>query len=199
MAQDKKLNLTPQEHLPEFRVSQGDVGRELIAHIKNGPDAYEIPAGATVTFVGIKPSGLGFTITGTADAEDDGKVTFVTEATMDNEVGRILSEIRITDGNGLRIGTTNVMLIVERDPHPDDTTDGDAPALINEITALLEEITEQAEIAEAAADRAEQAAATAGYLFFYINDEGHLMMQRTSNTQVDFYLEAGHLYVEAIA
>lgn len=198
MAQDKRLNLIPQEHLPEFRVSQGDSGRQLIAHIKDGPDDYEIPDGATVKFVGTKPSGLGFTIIGAADRADAGRVTFVTETTMDNEVGRILSEIRITDENGLRIGTTNVMLIVERDPHPDDTTDGDAPALINEITALLEEITEQAQIAEDAADRAEQAAATAGYMFFYIDDRGYLMMERTSNTQVDFYLENGYLYVEAI-
>lgn len=199
MAQDKKINMIPQEHLPEFRVSQGDEGRELIAHIKNGPDAFAIPSGASVKFVGTKPSGLGFTIIGTADESETGKVTFVTEDTMDNEVGRILSEIRIEDETGYRVGTTNVMLIVERDPHPDDTTDGDAPALINEITALLEEVTKQAEKAETAADRAEQAAAEAGYMFFSINEDGHLIYQRTSNTQVDFYLENGHLFVEAIA
>lgn len=187
------------EHLPEFHVSQGDVGRVLTVHIKNGNEEYEIPTGATVTFVGTKPSGLGFTITGTVDSEDRSTVTFTSADTMDNEVGRILSEIRVTDSNGLRIGTTNVLLIVERDPHPDDTTDGDAPALVNEITALLEQITEQAEIAETAADRAEQAAATAGYMFFSIDENGHLIYQRTSNTQVDFYLEDGHLYVEAIA
>lgn len=197
--QDKRINLIPMEHLPEFHVSQGDVGRVLTVHIKNGNEEYEIPTGATVTFVGTKPSGLGFTITGTVDSEDRSTVTFTSADTMDNEVGRILSEIRVTDSNGLRIGTTNVLLIVERDPHPDDTTDGDAPALVNEITALLEQITGQAEIAETAADRAEQAAATAGYMFFYVNEDGHLIYQRTSNTQVDFYIENGHLYVEAIA
>jgi type IV secretory pathway VirB10-like protein len=53
--------------------------------------------------------------------------------------------------------------------------------------------------AEEAAEHAEQAASTAGYMFFYIDERGHLIYQRTSNTQVDFYLENGHLYVEAIA
>jgi len=52
--------------------------------------------------------------------------------------------------------------------------------------------------AETAAEHAEQAASTAGYMFFYIDARGHLIYQRTSNTQVDFYLENGHLYVEAI-
>ena len=48
------------------------------------------------------------------------------------------------------------------------------------------------------ADRAEQAAADAGYMFFYIDGNGDLIYQRTSNTQVDFYLDDGDLYVEAI-
>lgn len=52
--------------------------------------------------------------------------------------------------------------------------------------------------AEEWADRAEQASANAGYMFFYINDDGDLIYQRTPNTQVDFYLQDGDLYVEAI-
>ncbi len=59
--------------------------------------------------------------------------------------------------------------------------------------------------AEADADRAEQAAANAGYMFFHIDDDpesptyGHLIYERTSNTEVDFYISNGHLYVEAAA
>lgn len=49
--------------------------------------------------------------------------------------------------------------------------------------------------AEDAADRAEQAASIAGYMFFYIDERGHLIYQRTPNTQVNFYLRDGHLYV----
>ena len=48
------------------------------------------------------------------------------------------------------------------------------------------------------ADRAEQAAATSGYLWFYIED-GKLYMDRTANTQVDFFMLDGKLYVEEIA
>ena len=49
------------------------------------------------------------------------------------------------------------------------------------------------------ADKAEQAAGQAGYMFFYIDEHGHLIYERTSNVDVDFVLENGHLYVEAIA
>lgn len=49
------------------------------------------------------------------------------------------------------------------------------------------------------ADRAEQAAAQAGYMFFYIDEHGDLIYQRTPNTQVDFYLHDGDLYVRASA
>ena len=48
------------------------------------------------------------------------------------------------------------------------------------------------------ADRAEQAAAQSGYMYFYINDEGDLIYQRTSNVNVDFYLDNdGDLHVRA--
>jgi hypothetical protein len=52
--------------------------------------------------------------------------------------------------------------------------------------------------AHADADRAEQAAAQSGYMHFYINDEGDLIYQRTSNVNVDFYLDNdGDLHVRA--
>lgn len=247
MAQNVNVNIVPQSYLPEFRVSQGDVGRTMIATIldSNGA-AFDIPDDSTVTFVGTKPSGLGFTINCTYA---DNVVTFTSAETMDNEVGPIECEIRITDANENRIGTCNVSLIVERDPHPDDTTDGDVEPLINRITALLTEITEahadaMEDISEAkqnalnaiqadvdAADSyrlvsegyaagtqngtpvasgtyyennakyyselAEQTAATSGYMHFYINDNGYLILERTDNVVVTFTLSDGYLYVEA--
>lgn len=48
------------------------------------------------------------------------------------------------------------------------------------------------------ANRAEQAAANAGYMFFYIDENGDLIYQRTHNIQVDFRINDGDLYVEAI-
>lgn len=50
--------------------------------------------------------------------------------------------------------------------------------------------------AEAAAARAEQAAANAGYMFFHIDNNGHLIYERTDNVDVDFALSDGHLYME---
>ena len=58
--------------------------------------------------------------------------------------------------------------------------------------------TEQAQAALQSAERAEQSAAQAGYMFFYINDDGDLIYQRTSNVEVDFYLHDGDLYVRAV-
>ena len=62
-----------------------------------------------------------------------------------------------------------------------------------------EDAKDYADSAEASADKAEQASANAGYMFFHIDENGHLIYERTSNTEVDFYLFNGHLYVEAVA
>ena len=48
------------------------------------------------------------------------------------------------------------------------------------------------------ADRAEQAAQNAGYMFFDIDENGDLIYERTTNVDVDFVIEDGDLYVEAI-
>lgn len=49
--------------------------------------------------------------------------------------------------------------------------------------------------AEDAAERAEQSAAVAGYMFFHINEHGHLIYEHTVNVDVEFYLYNGHLIV----
>lgn len=143
-AQTEKVNIEPKSYLPVFRISQNDVGRTLKAHLVSDEGTIAIPAGATVTMAGIKPSGLGYTVTGTINGSD---VTFETDAVMTDEAGQIESEIRIVDGETL-IGTTNVVLNVEPNPHPDDTTDGQREPLVNEITALLDQITAQADRTE---------------------------------------------------
>ena len=142
--QTEKVNIEPKSYLPVFRVSQNDIGRTLKAHLISDDGEIAIPAGATVTMAGIKPSGLGYTVTGTINGSD---VTFETNATMTDEAGQIESEIRIVDGETL-IGTTNVVLNIEPNPHPDDTTDGQREPLVNEITALLNQITAQADRVE---------------------------------------------------
>ena len=142
--QTEKVNIEPKSYLPVFRISQNDVGRTLKAHLVSDEGTITIPTSATVTMAGIKPSGLGYTVTGTFDGSD---VSFETTAVMTDEAGQIESEIRIVDGETL-IGTTNVVLNVEPNPHPDDVTDGQREPLVNEITALLNQITAQADRVE---------------------------------------------------
>lgn len=141
MAQVLDVNIVPQSYLPEIRVSENDNLLRVIKTniIDEAGEAYTIPSGVTATFAGTKPSGLGFTIPCTIDGSS---VQFVMEDTACNEVGRFPAEIRFMNGDS-RIGTCNVMMVVEPNPHPDDTTDGDREPLINEITALLEEIQEE--------------------------------------------------------
>ena len=59
-----------------------------------------------------------------------------------------------------------------------------------------EEAAESASAAEISADRAEQAAQTAGYMFFEIDGNGHVIYTKTSQVETEFSLEDGHLIVE---
>lgn len=156
MAQNIDVSIIPQSYLPEIKVSENDNSLRAIrvSIIDENGEAYQIPSGVTATFAGTKPSGLGFTVPCTIDGS---AVQFTMENTVCNEQGRFPAEIRFINGEA-RIGTCNVLLNVEPNPHPDDTTDGDREPLVNEITALLQQITEQADRVEADADRAQQAA-----------------------------------------
>lgn len=59
---------------------------------------------------------------------------------------------------------------------------------------------EYAESAEASADKAEQAAGQAGYMFISMDANGHLIYERTDNTDVDLSLDAnGHLVMTGVA
>lgn len=67
----------------------------------------------------------------------------------------------------------------------------------NDARGYAESAEESAAEAAQSAEDASQAAANAGYMYFYIDEHGHLIYQRTPNTEVDFYLDNGHLYVRA--
>ena len=60
------------------------------------------------------------------------------------------------------------------------------------------EASQSAQYANADAERAEQAAAQAGWLHCWIGENGHLMLERTSNAAVDFSLVDGRLIMEAL-
>lgn len=140
MAQKINVNTTPGQFMPTLYYSQGDIGREFeIALVSS--DGWNIPAGATVEMVATKPSGFGFTVSGTLAG---GVATFVTTETMTNEWGRFPAEIRITSSGDV-IGTANFYLSGEKDPHPEGTTDGDAETVIPLLTVLVDRIEAAAE------------------------------------------------------
>lgn len=98
---------------------------------------------------------------------------------------------------------------VEPTPYEQTVIDEAIAALntaVEKTSADAEQTAADAETASQAAtnalnsaDRAEQAAQNAGYMFFDIDENGDLIYERTTNVDVDFVIEDGDLYVEAIA
>ena len=144
MAQIKNVDITPGGIQSQvINVSQDDVGREVVINVKDGSGQYDL-TGCSVKLAGLKPSGLGFSVDGAVDGH---KVTITTTKQMTDEYGQIACELQIIDGDDNKIGTANMILAVEKNPHPDHTTDGSIDELIPEITILVER-------AEAAAETA---------------------------------------------
>lgn len=111
---------------------------------------------------------------------------------------RIIKKVRADLPNG-----------VEPTPYEQTVIDEAISALntaVEKTSADAEQTAADAETASQAAtnaldsaDRAEQAAQNAGYMFFDIDENGDLIYERTTNVDVDFVIEDGDLYVEAIA
>lgn len=69
----------------------------------------------------------------------------------------------------------------------------EAGASATNALAFADRAEAAADAAETSADRAEQAAQNAGYMDFYIDEDGHLIYQRTDQVEVDFTLSNGRL------
>lgn len=136
--QDTLLNLIPGACSPEVHLSQYDKGRVVPFKLADGKSAYDVPAGSTMVVKATKPSGLGFVVPVSFEGDT---ATMTISETMSNEYGRFPAELSITNG-GTLIGTANFVLNVEKSPHPEGTTDGDAETLIPELTLLVNEIRE---------------------------------------------------------
>lgn len=136
--QNTLLNLTPGAYSPEVHLSQYDKGRTIPFKLMDGNAEYTVPSGAVIKVKATKPSGLGFVVDCTYDG---GTVTITNTETMSNEAGRFPAELSISVGDVL-LGTANFIFNVERSPHPEGTTDGDAETLLPELTLLVKEIRE---------------------------------------------------------
>ena len=117
------VNLIPGLSTPAVvRVSQCDVGRPLTFRVFDGTGVALFGASVTATIVGTKPSGLGFTESGTIAGNT---VTLNTTLAMTQEAGMIPAEIRFaTTSPATDIGTANFILAVEPQTHSSSTTDG---------------------------------------------------------------------------
>ena len=141
MAITKQINIIPDDSWQRIHVSQGDIGRTLQFVLYEGSTSYTIPTGATVKIQGTKPSGLGFSETCTWSGST---VTIDTTEAMTQEFGGIPTELQITDGDDV-LGTSNFMLVVERNPHGDEVIDGNIDTFIPEMRLLVNQMGEYAD------------------------------------------------------
>ena len=127
-------------------VSQGDTGRTLAFKLYDGLIPFTPPNGSTVTIVGRKPSGLGFSETCTVSGNT---AAVNTTLAMTQESGKIPVELRI-ESDTRSIGTANFVMHVEPSPHPAGTTDGtteEARTVLAQCEAYAQEAQEAAEAA----------------------------------------------------
>ena len=141
MSQTTNLNMIPQRNVRNLYFSQNDVGRVATVNLVDGGTPYSIPIGATVKIQATKPSGLGFSETCTFSGST---VTVTSTATMTDEAGIFPCEIQVTSG-GTILGSANFNFFVERNPHPNGTTDGTAESVLNDITVAYNNAIESIE------------------------------------------------------
>lgn len=142
MIQTKTVDITPMKiTLPVIEMSQYDLGREVVVHMKDGSDWFDL-TGYTAKLQGTKPSGFGYTVDGVVDGHD---ITFASSYDMTSEAGFIPSEVRLTK-NGVSLGSLNVILHVEKTPHDVTVTDGSPETIIPEMTVLVERAEAAAEV-----------------------------------------------------
>ena len=135
-----KLNLqSGHSNLTCVGLSQYDAGVPLKFIIYDGATAASFPSGTTATIMGVRPSGVGFSIACTLT---DNVVTVDSSTDMTGEAGKFPVEIRF-EYSGVNVGTVNFIFLIERAPHPDGTIDADITheqEFIERLEALEEEI-----------------------------------------------------------
>ena len=107
-----KLSLKPNDYppnLPFVYADQYDVGRTFVATVYDADGSLYTFNGETVTIVGTKPSGTGFSYTATASGNT---VTFETTGQMTVVAGNVTCGI-IIEKDGDRIGTLHFVLHIQ--------------------------------------------------------------------------------------
>lgn len=120
-------------------LSQYDVGVVMQFNVYDGARIANFAEGTTVTLQGRRPSGVGFMLNGTLSAN---VAIFTSTTDLTGEAGCFPAELRFVSGD-TDIGTVNLMVQIERAPHPDGTIDADITrqeTFIERLEALEEEI-----------------------------------------------------------
>lgn len=164
MAQNINVDVTPNLFQPTLYYHQGDIGRAFTITIST-KDGYTIPSGATVKIEATKPSGLGFSVSGTLSGN---VVSFVSTEGMTDEYGRFPAQLKITSGNDI-LYTANFLMVGAINTHPASVTDGTAEQVISEITLLVERAETAA--STAATDAANAAQARVDEMMDYLPSE----------------------------
>lgn len=128
ISQTYDLNLIPSQIPVTIHCSQYDDGsRTFVFNLYEGASAFEIPAGASATFSGVKPDGLGFqyacAITGASQVSVDVALQMTAVA------GDCPCKVTVYDTDSNVLGSALCVLDVERHPLQDDTviSDSDIP------------------------------------------------------------------------
>lgn len=138
ISQTYDLNLIPSQIPVTIHCSQYDDGsRTFVFNLYEGASAFEIPAGASATFSGVKPDGLGFqyacAITGASQVSVDVALQMTAVA------GDCPCKVTVYDTDSNVLGSALCVLDVERHPLQDDTviSDSDFP-IIQEVANFAE-------------------------------------------------------------
>lgn len=197
MAQNINVDVTPNLFQPTLYYHQGDIGRAFTITIST-KDGYTIPSGATVKIEATKPSGLGFSVSGTLSGN---VVSFVSTEGMTDEYGRFPAQLKITSGNDI-LYTANFLMVGAINTHPASVTDGTAEQVISEITLLVERAETAA--STAATDAANAAQARVDEMMDYLPSEVSDLKSdisdiadKTDTFIIDKYLYKKNTYINA--
>lgn len=129
--QTLNISITPKLSQPVLYLSQNDIGRTFVINLKD----FDISSGATAVIHATKPSEFGFSVS--ADSITGNAISFTTTAVMTDEYGRFPAEVHIESGS-VKLGTANFIIEVEKNPHPEGTTDGQSGSVVPTLTLLVE-------------------------------------------------------------
>lgn len=148
----RPLDLIPNGVHPIFHASETDIDRPLVFEIQVDGEDYTPPSGSVITIRGDKPDGYSFSY---ATSDNDtpisrtgNLVTWVVDQQVYVKHGRVEAELIVTDGDGVKVGSQNFFIDVEKMP-------------FNESNVSESDISEFRQLASSAAASAISAASSA--------------------------------------